>query len=341
MKIAVIAFTTNGVNIAQKLRNELNEETEIFIYEKYCPSDENSFSSASALIRNIWNSFDGFIFISACGIAVRLIAPYIISKNIDPAVVVIDESGRFSVPILSGHIGGANELAVKAASIIGAVPVLTTATDSGGRFSPDCFAIANDLFITDLDAAKRIAAASVRGEQIGICGDYPVSGLPEHMSIDSGKYGICITDDISRHPYDETLILVPKNIVIGFGCKKNTDPVLFEQFILSSLEKNIIPLYKVRYAATVDIKKEENAILLFCRKYRIPLRTYSPERLMHTKGSFSSSEFVMKTVGCDNVCERSAAADGGNIIVKKTSENGMTFAAAELDTEIRFDWSAP
>ncbi|MCI7804958.1 MAG: cobalamin biosynthesis protein, partial [Oscillospiraceae bacterium] len=133
------------------------------------------------------------------------------------------------------------------------------------------------------------------------------------------------------------LNLVPKNISVGFGCKKNTDYEMFENFVLDNLKQNNIDITQLRFAATIDIKRDETAILKFCRKYSIPLKFFTAQQLMSAEGVFTASEFVKKTTGADNVCERSAAMEGGKIIVPKYSENGMTFAAAVNKTDIDFE----
>ena len=167
MKIAVIAVTENGYKLASQIREKL-PDPEIFIYQKYAVSGEKSYEKIGELTDRIWNKYDAIVFISACGIAVRAIAPFVRSKLTDPAIIAADDSGHFAVSLLSGHLGGANELAEKIGGIIGAVPVITTATDNSGRFSPDLFAKANDLAIENMEAAKLVAAASLRGEVIGL-----------------------------------------------------------------------------------------------------------------------------------------------------------------------------
>lgn len=334
MRTAILTFTEKGKILSERIGNAL-EEAYVFSYSK-APSHEGEFSSGAEIVSSLWNEYDALIFVSACGIAVRLIAPHIVSKISDPAVLVIDDGGKYVISLLSGHIGRANALAKKAAEIIGAVPVITTATDSGGCFSPDSFAIANDLYITDMSNAKALAAEAAGGRIIGISSKYEVLNLPDENDRSCGRFGIRISDDISEKPFGTTLNLVPRDIVLGVGCKKNTAPDIFEKVIMSFLYRHDIPLEKVRHIASVDVKKNEDAIIRFCRKNKLRFITYSPEQLMKIEGDFSSSEFVMETVGCDNVCERSACAGGGGLIVKKQSENGVTCAAAKAPVCIDF-----
>ena len=337
MNIAIIAVTKNGVALSKRISFALSEENcKNYALEKFADEECTAFSSLKELTAQIFQRNDALIFICACGIAVRMIAPHIVSKQSDPAVVVIDEQGKFAVSLLSGHIGGANALAERAARIVGAVPVITTATDIGRRFSPDSFAVANRLYIVEPDAAKAVASAVVDGKRIGLRCDYPFDNAP--IEIDTqGNHdaGICISDSVKNSPFAITLHLIPRNIIIGAGCKKDISPDVFERFILDRLDENGIPICRVCTLHTIDVKRNEPAMNQFCRKYGIEMRTFTAGQLMNAKGSFEGSQFVLKTVGADNVCERSAAL-GGRIIIHKQSGCGVTFAAAEKEVTIDF-----
>lgn len=340
MRFAVISLTAKGSKIAPEIVSALNEKHDAmhYCFHKYPVENGVIFEDLQLLVNELFYVCDGLIFVSAAGIAVRKIAPLLRSKLTDPAVVAIDEGGRFAVSLLSGHIGGANVLTEYIAEKTGAMPVITTATDTGGKFSPDSFAAANNLNICDMNAAKEIAAAVLNGKKIGISSDFPYNNLPSDFTADcNAEYGICISETKDKKPFLHTLNLVPKSISVGLGCKKNTDCEMFESFVFDNLKLNNINITQVRFAATIDIKKNEAAILRFCRKYSIRLKFYTAEQLMSAKGEFNASEFVQKTTGADNVCERSAAMEGGKIIVPKYSESGMTFAAALNKTDIDFE----
>ena len=152
MKTAVISLTEKGRQLSEKLGGDR------FCFRKHCDADAVPFTELSALVSELFGRYDALIFICAVGIAVRAIAPHIVSKTTDPAVVAVDDCGKFAVSLLSGHIGGANALAVQTAAKLGAVPVITTATDSGEKFSPDVFAKANALVIDDMTAAREVAS---------------------------------------------------------------------------------------------------------------------------------------------------------------------------------------
>lgn len=334
MKIALISVTRNGTEISAKIALRQQQCTQ-YAFEKYSNENTVAFAKLGLLISDIFSKYDALVFICAVGTAVRVIAPHILSKFTDPAVIAIDEQGKFVVSLLSGHIGKANALAQKIADILQAVPVITTATDIGGKFSPDSFAVANNLHICEMETAKEIAAAVLNNEKIGIYSEYIIENLPECFS-EYSNIGINISDDFHSNPFDKTLHLVPKNIVVGIGCKRNTDEKMLEDFILKNLEKYSIPIWRVCSVNTIDLKKDEKAVCKFTEKYGITMKVFSAEKLMAVNGDFSKSEFVLKTTGADNVCERSACADG-MIFAPKYAENGMTIALAEMPVKIDFE----
>lgn len=337
MRAAVISFTEKGRILSQKIADFLNETNtaERFCFHTHTDENAQSFDDVYALSAKFFNACDTLIFVCASGIAVRAIAPYIRSKASDPAVIVIDDCGKFVIPLLSGHIGGANRLAQLIAENIGAVPAITTATDVGGRFSPDSFAKANGLVITDLDAAKKIASAVLDGEKIGLLSEYPCENIPPEISLDKAcKIGIYIGTDDAKKPFETTLFLPPKNIVVGIGCKRGTSSEMIEAHVKACFEAAKISEERLCAAATIDIKSDEKGLLEFCQRRKIRLLTYSAEELMSVNGSFEISDFVLKTTGTDNVCERSVARSGADPILPKTAENGVTAALGELPVSI-------
>lgn len=340
MNISVVSLTENGRQISRKIAENLNIY-KIYRYCFYKHTDKLSekFSSLSELAARLFADSDAIVFVCACGIAVRTAAPYIRSKLSDPAIIVIDDCGKFVISVLSGHIGGANALARQIADILDAQAVITTATDIGGKFSPDSFAAANDLIISDFDIAKQIAAAVLDGEKIGLISEYECMNIPCDIICDKEqKYGIYIGRKNTVKPFPVTLCLVPKNIVIGIGCKKGACMDIIEKTVLTALENADIQLDRVCGAASVDLKSCEPGLLEFCEKYGITPDFYTADELMEVEGDFSVSDFVKKVTGADNICERSAVrASGGNIIMSKYADNGVTVAAAEIPVTIDFE----
>ncbi len=250
---------------------------------------------------------DALLFIGACGIAVRAIAPLVKDKTTDPAVVVMDEAGQHVIPLLSGHIGGANALALKVAGLTGAAPVITTATDVRGVPAIDSWAVDYDCAIENPGAIKAVSGAALAGRPVGVA----------------------VTERTIRPPFPVTLFLRPRTLALGAGCKKGVDPTAFEENALGFLRECGVSLLSVKALATIDVKKDEAALLAFCEKYRLPLETYDAATLRAVPGRFAHSDFVEKTVGVGNVCERAAVkAAGGVLLMGKTAREGMTFALA-------------
>ncbi|MGN0666358.1 MAG: cobalt-precorrin 5A hydrolase [Huintestinicola sp.] len=338
MKIAIISLTDKGAETGGRISNGFGQNNTVKRFSFTSCQDAERYSDIRSLTSELFGSYEIIVFVCAVGIAVRMIAPHVSSKLTDPAVVAVDEQGKFAVPLLSGHIGGANAAAEKIAEYIGATPVITTATDIGRRFSPDSFAKANDLIIKDINMAKVISSAVLRGERIGVESELPLINIPEEIAPDCEcAYGICISGNSSRNPFMHTLNLIPRNIIIGIGCRKGVSESVLESRIINALCFAGIEPERLCAAATIDIKSDEPAIISFCKKYDIPLRVFTSEEIMKVEGEFTSSEFVRNTVGADNVCERSAAACGGKIIMKKNAGDGVTCAAAEINKALDFE----
>lgn len=337
MSTAIISFTENGRKLSSVIASELSGAKR-FCFHKH--SDENavSFDDINTLTAGIFGSFDALVFVCSVGIAVRSVASHIVSKTTDPAVVSVDDGGKFAVSVLSGHIGGANELTQRIAGIVGAMPVITTATDSHGLFSPDMFALQNRLVICDMDAAKAVAAAVVNGEKIGFRCSYPHSPIPDGLTEnDKCRVGISVSANADNKPFETTLDMLPKNLTVGIGCKRGTPTDAIAEHIRRVFDENKLDIRRLAAVATIDIKADEAGLLAFCESLKLPLKTFTADELMSVRGEFSHSDFVEKTTGADNVCERAAVCAGGELIVRKTAGNGVTAAVAELPVHISFD----
>ncbi len=333
MNTTIISVTEKGRLLSQRIAG-ICENAVRCCHTHHTDETAQAFDDMSSLVRKIFNEYDCIIFVCAAGIAVRMIAPLLRSKCSDPAVIVTDDCGKFVIPILSGHIGGANSIAVYIAKKIGAVPVITTATDTGGHFSPDSMAAANSLIIGDMHAAKLIASAVLDGKKIGLVSKYPCINIPPEITENETEIGLCISDSGTDKPFPVTLDLVPKNIIVGMGCKKGVTADAVAECVRNALGG--ISEKRIAAVATADIKAEEAGLLEYCRRIGAKLHIFTADELMQTQGEFTSSEFVRSVTGADNICERSAAACGGKIIVKKTALNGVTAAVAKKDITIDF-----
>lgn len=349
MKIATISVSESGIDLAVSLAEKLRGEHEIktFCFWKYCKDSLTGvepFTNGTELIAKIFGEFDALVFFCACGIAVRTIAPHIRSKLTDPAVVVVDDGGQFAVPILSGHIGGANALAARIAKDIGATPVITTATDVHGKFSPDLFAKANDLILDDLNAAKEIAAAVLRGEGVAVVSAFDMINIPKEIFREEVcRFGITIEQKpelkAERFP-PITLELLARNIVLGIGCKRGVTADIIERQVRRTFDLTGYDLRQVTEIATIDIKRDEQGLLEFADRHNLPISFFTAEQLMSVNAKvhgIKRSEFAMKVTGADNICERAAIfSSGGGLLIRKSVLNGVTVAAAAKHLIIDF-----
>jgi len=283
----------------------------------------------------LFNSSDTVIFVGSCGIAVRNIAKHVADKFTDPAVLCVDELTRFVIPLLSGHIGGANRIALGLAEHLGAVPVITTATDINGRFSADRWAAEHGFVIDDRLSARAISAA-VLEDDVPLLSDLPVCGpLPCGVVYGSGgDIGIYI-GYLKKSPFKTTLRLIPPVLHIGIGCRAGVSETTIAAVVDAALDSAGIDRRAVIRAATVSLKSKEAGLIAYCAKCGWPLDFYPAEVLNALEGEFSASPFVKETTGTDCVCERAAMMGADRLILKKTALDGVTVAVAEKYTEVR------
>lgn len=351
MKTALISFTQRGSRLCQELTRLLpgnGYACEGYALKKYA-SDYDLLELQEPLkewTRRMFATMDAILFISASGIAVRSIAPFVEDKTTDPAVVVMDEKGIFAISLLSGHLGGANELAGLLANLTGAIPVITTATDVNGRFAVDIFAKKNHLYIDNMRYAKQVSADVLDEKPVGIKSDFPICGeMPEEIRLWSdtevfeGTTGITISLDDTTNPYKQTLHLVPSTITVGIGCRKGKSAEEIEKAVMDALEENHMSIHGIEQAVSIELKKEEQGIVEFCKKYKIPFKTFTQEELQRVQGDFTESEFVESVTGVSNVCERSAVlgSNYGTIIQKKKAGNGITVSLCQREWSVDFE----
>ena len=381
--VVTISYTSLGAQLQEKLRNvfqAIEPDAEVYAYGNRKANEYThdvgtiaTFDKTEDILDQHFDKAELIVFISAAGIAVRKIAPYLKNKTTDPAVVCMDEGGKFVIPLVSGHLGGANAWAQKIAERIGATAVITTATDGRGIFAVDLFAKENGLLIEDSSKIKEVSARLLAGERVGICSDVAIGGkVPEGLVYcrtecvieeSSGarpECGITITEDSNLpQQFKVECRLLPKNLVLGIGCRRGTNAGKLESFVLDILKQNGLDVRRVCAVTSIDIKKEETAIVALAKHLGVPFAVYSAEQLKACKGEFSASAFVEAQVGVDNVCERSAictaeefentnskrnAPDQGTqsdperiagertrLVLKKTVGEGMTLAVAKIN----------
>lgn len=359
MIIVMFACSVKACELMQELKQKIeheNPETTVICKVK-CASlkGQTEEKSLTELTGEWFVKADALLFLCAAGIAVRSIAPFLQHKSVDAAVLVMDETAKFCISLLSGHAGGANELAEKIAGLLkekGTVPVITTATDREGKFAVDDFSRRNRLFLTDWQLAKKISAGILQGEKIGILSEAIIEGkCPEGVEIvHSGalrkfRTGILISGKaVKKQPFEKTLQLIPPVFYVGIGCKRGISMEKTEAAVESCFQEEGLLLRGICCIASIDLKKSEKGILDYCEKKKLPFITYSAKELLETEGEFTASGFVKQVTGVDNVCERSAVlsavmnGEGEEIslIVRKKSYDGVTVAVAAKAGRLKF-----
>lgn len=354
--LSIISFTEKGAHLSLKLLDMLSEEGEnAWLYTKCSKYRDGSinkklryvYSNTAEWAKVQMSAKNGLLFIGACGIAVRAIAPWVVNKLYDSPVLVMDELGTYVIPILSGHVGGANEIAVKIAEMTGSIPVITTATDLNKSFAVDIFAKKNYLYIENKNGIAKVSSKVLRGEKINI-------------AIESHGYGhdsrfanqIKIVDFPPKQPvdviittgncgYNADLVLRPREYVLGMGCKRDKEPEKIAGYIDQTLTALGISKNQVYAICSIDKKRDEAGFLQWSSLERIPFITYSAEELEDVEGDFEVSQFVKSQVGVDNVCERAAlkgCGEGGELVYRKHASDGMTIAVAKRDWRVSFDY---
>ena len=320
MKAAIISFTKNGENTAKR------------VMTLFAPGEAESCRCESGGLyewtKEHFNNEQALIFVGACGIAVRAIAPFIRSKAEDPAVIVIDEKGTNIIPILSGHIGNANLLSIYLSEKMNANAVITTATDINGITAIDSWAVENGMVIKNKAAIKAVSAKALEGETIRIKSDIAIRDvLPEGTVLCDESEDVYIS---YKNIECSGLIIIPKVLTVGIGCRRGKSAEELESFVEEIFSQNGLETAAIKNIASIDIKKNESGIISLAEKYGAEMKFYSSDELNAAAGEFSSSAFVKEVTGTDNVCERSAylGSGGGEMLAPKRAGNGITLAIA-------------
>lgn len=339
--LAVFALTSGGAALAGDLATNLGAHLylparlENSSVSKRLPESTFFFDYFRKTVSSLFSSYRGFVFIMAAGIVVRTIAPLLRSKYTDPAVVVMDEAGQFAVSLVSGHVGGANELAGRVAVTVGAVPVITTATDVRGKPAVDMLAKQLNCIPVPSGMVKEINRALAEGEPVRLSSRW---ALPEDLTrgfeiarLSSARGWEVIIDRDVGPAQDNTLYLLPRNLVVGVGCRRGVPG----DVVIEALDSVFAGLpggsNRVKIIATIDIKKDEEGIYQAAHHYGLPVKIVSRAAIKELAENYEESEFVKKTLGVGGVCEPAAiiASNRGRVIIPKRKIGPVTVAVAE------------
>lgn len=308
-------------------------------------------------VERAFKTSPAIVFVCASGIAVRTIAPLLRGKDIDPAVVVMDEAGRFVISLVSGHLGGANALARRIASITGAAPVITTATDVHGLPCAEDVAQKFSLRIEDARRIKAVNSAILAGKRIAVVdrdagrrkamrrafpGKKPFT-FTRALPPDPGAFGafIVISPFIEKLPpgiEKKALVMRPGEFVAGVGCRRGVSAGDMERAVEAAFRGAGVSPLSIKRLATIDIKRDEMGLLRFAGKAGLEVEFLSAGRLSRAARKKRASGFVRSVTGTPAVCEPAALLISGarRLWIKKTKLKNVTVAAARA----RSPWSA-
>jgi cobalt-precorrin 5A hydrolase len=368
-RYAIYAITRHGIEIAKRLITQI-DGADLFVSQKLMAAAPHGALTLplpmGPTLLETFAAYDCHIFIISVGAVVRMIAPLMQNKKVDPAVVCIDDACKFAICVLSGHVGRGNSFTQKIAAAVDALPVITTASDAIGTLTVDILGREFGWTLDDTDRnVTRGCAAVVNSEQVLFVqetgepnwwpNDKP---MPDGVTYTNSLEGIdptqfeilLIASDRelkTTHPnhWDNSVIYRPKSLVVGMGCDKNASPAMVERGFVYLLEQNGLCLKSVKEIGTIDVKKDEPAFLQLCEKYGLQLRIFTAVELDAVAGIENPSETVKKFVGTRGVSEASALlASGANkllvpkqIYTEPDAGRSMTFAVARVPFASRME----
>ena len=348
MKIAIITITRNGARLGSRLKSGF-AAADLYALPKYTgtagkdavPLEE----PLSSLFARLWHAVDGFICVMATGIVIRSVAPLLQSKTSDPGVVVMDDAGKFAISLLSGHLGGANELAERCAFMVGARAVITTATDANGLPSFDMLAREHGWIIEDISRVKILNSLLLDDEKIAVVDHtglvrsffHGQGRLQYHDSFVAGLRSeaqgfLFVTNSIipPQLRAENLLVLRPKNLILGIGCNSGTAADEIEGVVLSNLKRLFLSPASIAAVATAEAKSGEAGLIEAAARFAVPLLCYSSGELNDVAVPSPPSDHALAAIGATGVAEPAAllASGGGQLLLKKVKSGNVTLAVA-------------
>jgi cobalt-precorrin 5A hydrolase len=337
---AVFALTERGAGLAEKIAAAIGPAE---VFKPAALADGGLKREAAKAFRRR----EALVFISATGIAIRCVAPLLKGKHLDPAVVLVDERGRFSISLLSGHMGGANRLAAAVAKATGATPVITTATDIWGLPSAEDLAQSFSLVIEDPKKIKAVNSAILDRAKVFVVDGSMArrketgrkfksvftcrKALPKKL----GPKDACVVISSRVAPIPQafagrTLLLRPREIAAGVGCGKGVPKAMIKKALFETFAAARLSTLSIRNFATIDVKKNEKGLKALAKELGVPIEVYPAAELNRVNGPSLPSSAVMKAIGARAVAEPSAIISSGakKLCIRKTKTGHVTIAAA-------------
>ena len=338
MRTAIYCVSKNGYKTCLKVKENVYNNLHIYVSGRVAnllnlenENNENLIiinERVPILLEKTFNKYDLHIFVAATGAVVRIIEGKFKSKDTDPAVITIDDHANFVISLLSGHLGGANEECKKIANGIGAIPVITTASDVGGKIAVDTLSQKIKAKLNDLDGAKRVTSLIVNGENVSL-------HLPKNIvNHDENSAGAII---VSNRKNIEISKIIPQNIFIGIGCKRGVSKEHIIEKLKYAMDKQNLELSSIKMAASAWIKSDETGLLEAMKELDIPIKFFEKEEILKLENLIEEkSEYVKKTIGVYGVsepCAFLASSGKGTFLAKKIKLDGMTLSIFEEEIE--------
>lgn len=324
-RTAILKATASAGTIAERLARELLDAELI----------DNRQGVRKSLER-AWNNYDSIVCVMAAGIVVRCVAGLCRNKYHDPCVVVVDEQGHHAISLLSGHIGGGNELAAQVAEICGGRPVITTGSDVSGHTAVDLWSVEENLAVANPEKLAATSAKLLTGGSLKVFQQAQyIKNFPEDFQPCTNRRDADIV--IALNPGEELgLLLIPRLRFIGLGCRRGTPLADFQRALADLTAQDGLDLRSVGGLASIDLKHDEQGLLDLGREYNWPIRFFSKDQLNSVEGT-GKSEIVHQKIGVFGVCESAAvlAASSrehpGRLLIRKRKWERITAAVAETE----------
>jgi len=368
-RTAIVAISRNGAALGRKLAKGLANDPALYLDRRFLDEKDDAIAfdlPARPLVQRVFQESDQLVLFMPVGAAVRLLAPCLDHKHRDPAVVCVDDAGRFAVSLISGHIGGGDRLAQEVASILGAAPVVTSASHVTGSLAVDLLGQEFGWTVeADSQTITRASAASVNGELVGIYQEAGETGwwpsgqpLPENIKVypsftalaeSTCSAALIITDRANPEEpggvtFSEALsskfvvVYRPRSLAVGVGCRRGVPVDALEQLIDTAFDDNNLAKASINCLATAELKRDEVGIQALAEKLQVPVHCYDEAELnsmFPQDGSGTGptpSPEPHRLLGIWGVCEPSAllASAATELLVTKTKTDRATVAVARV-----------
>jgi len=355
VKVALVALTDRGMATARRISEGLPNSVirEFFIHDKTLSQNgnqEQSFRRLSDIVPSLWQEYSVLIFVMATGIVVRQIASLIEGKDRDPAILVLDEEGKFVIPLLSGHLGGANAWANHLAPQIGALAVITTATDGRGLVAPDEYARRYHWKVEPIDHLPAVNRLLLEQGLLNVWTSYPLKpecawAKDEHYHFlaenEPEKANVIIDAFPNTHLKEDCVYLVPPVLSVGVGCRRGISTEAVLEGITSAVKQIGASLKAIAGIYSIDLKSDELGLIEAAKHLRVPFQTFRAEELQSVieQKQLSRSKFVSEKIGVDGVCEAASllGTQMGRLVLPKIKGQGVTVA---ISVENSLSWAS-